>query len=369
MSATDLRGVVFGVAKMQGIIGDSHFGRRMLGKASKAIALISIMIATTLAGCTDSAPAAVDQGDMGTPDGATDLDVEGVKGSGPGTGGGKVSDVPPTVTAFAGSLTTADNSGTSFEVFTGTLRDANGEGDFKGAVVTVALTGARTGSFSHTVTSQEANTLVDEPADYDANGFKAWTGTKHDGILNIKFRYSYLIGTAPGTYTFTPSVTPSGGTAIAGAVDTTLVEVFSEITISPDPVDGAGNAVQTNWGGWTAEPGSTGVASTNYLKLVNTGQKSDATVVIGFSDSQFRGADANFSIAINGNIAYDWVEVDSGVTPSAATFSTGSTSADGSVAVTFSALNKVIFVKYRVIELPEVLARQSYGAAFTATEL
>jgi hypothetical protein len=322
-------------------------------KATQVCLVVLVLSAVALSGCTKDEP-------------AREQSVTG----GAGTGGGIVSNTAPVLQAFTGSLTTGDNSGSSIETFSGTLFDANGERDFQSATVRVALTGAATGTFTHVVTLTEWGTLV-EPSSFGSDGFKIWSGTANDGVLLFKYRYTFTIGTPAGVYTFTPAVTPSGGSLVLGTLDATTIEVFSLITIDAAPVTAAGEASAGAWGGWTASPGATNVEATNYLKLTNTGQKADATVVIDFTETVFTGSDANFTIPITNNLQFSWWEDTSPSVsaPSEGTFSYLTTNADGSVAVTFSGLNNIIYIKYRISALPAVVASQTYGAAFTATEL
>ena len=55
--------------------------------------------------------------------------------------------------------------------------------------------------------------------------------------------------------------------------------------------------------------------------------------------------------------------------PSDLAFNYGATSAGGSVTVTFAGKSDVAYVIYRLTDLPTVLPKQSYTAAFTVTEL
>lgn len=337
---------------------------------------MAILVATVaaLAGC--ASPAETATGGVTPPStlpsGGGELAPETATGATSGNSGGSVANVAPTIQSFAGSASGADNSGTITEIFTLTLRDGNGEKDFRDDVVSIALTGAITGTFTHTVTLAESNSETDEPASFGADGFKVWTGAvKHDGLLLVKYRYNYAIGTPAGTYTFTPRITPDGGSAITGTAKSTTVEVFSELTIASAPVDANGNPTANNWGLWSATPGAANTEGTNLVKIVNTGQKADARVVIDFTESAFTSPDPDFpGIPLDNNIQFATCEVASSSTaPSTCSFTFGATSSSGSVAVQFSGLGKAIFVKYRVLEMPQVLPAGSYGASYTASEL
>lgn len=327
-----------------------------------------LVLAVLIAGCLQG-PAGP-TGPQGPAGAGAGLGGEATTGGTSGSSGGAVTNSPPSFQSFTGSLTSADNSGTQVETFTGAVFDPNGEKDMRQADLKVALTGAATGSFTHTVTTAES-TAATEPASFGGDGWKVWSATTNDGVLNFKFRYAFPIGTAPGTDTFTVSITPSGGSAVTGPADSTTVDTFSEIQIPTTPVNADGSAAASNnWGLWTAAPNAANVEGTNFVKLTNSGQKADASVVLDFTETAFAGPDTNFTIPLNGNIQFAWVELAAGTTaPSGGTYTYLAASADGSVTVTFSGLNKVIFVKYRLAQLPAVLAEQSYGASYTATEL
>lgn len=332
-----------------------------------------IVTAIVLGGCLQGPPGPPGPpGAQGPPGPGAEggLAGEATTGGTSGTSGGSVGNAAPAFRTFSGSLANADNSGTSLEIFTGTVFDANGEKDLRQATLRVAVTGPATYVSNHTVTMPES-TALDEPASFGADGWKVWSATANDGVLNFKFRFTFPIGTTPGTYAIRPTVVPAGGSAVDGTADSTVVAVFSEISLSATPVLPSGAASASNsWGLWTATPGAANVESTNFVKLVNTGQKATASVVLDFTEAGFTGPDANFTIPINGNVQFAWAELPPDTTaPSAGTYGWLAPSADGSVTVTFTGLNKVIFVKYRIAALPEVLAAQSYGASYTATEV
>lgn len=339
-----------------------------------------LLVLALLAGCTSPTETATG-GPVSLPPtgggtgGSGDLAPETATGATSGSSGGSVGNVAPSISSFAGSASGADNSGSSSEVFTLTLFDGNGEKDFRDDVVTVALSGAATGTFTHAITNAEAGPETTEPAAFGADGFKAWTGAvKNDGTLIVKFRYTYPIGSPAGTYTFTPTLTPDGGSAIVGTGKSTPVEVFSEITVAPAPVGLDGAPTASNWGLWRAAPGGAGaenVEGTNLVKLVNTGQKASSRVVIDFTESAFTSPDPDYSgIPIDNNVQFAVCELATGAaSPSGCTWTYGATSSSGSVAVEFTGLNKAIYVRYRIVEMPTVLPTGSYGASYTASEL
>lgn len=328
----------------------------MAPRLPRALLSVALVLALAAAGCIQEPR-------------AEPLAPQSVQG-GSGQGGGDVGNVLPSFQAFSGSLATADNSGTSVEVFAGRVFDANTEADLK--EVKVRLSGVVSGEFTHKVTADD-RAAASEPASFGSDGFKAWTEAPDDGVLHFKFRFTYPLGTSLGTATAIPVVfDESGGDGVQGPADTTTVTSFSQITVASVPVnlDGTLSASAT-WGLWTASPGDASVEARNFLKLTNTGQRGDATVVIDFSAAAFSGPDSRTSIPIAGNVEFAWWEDASpgSTAPSEGAFSFLPANADGSVALAFGGLGRVIYVKYRVKQLPSVLVSQSYGASFTATEL
>ncbi len=324
--------------------------------------ILVCVLTLALAGCT------------GPSNGSNAFDA--VKG-GSGSGGGSVEEVNAQILSFTGDLVTADNSGSSVEVFTATLFDANGEKSMAGLELFIEIRGAGEGSSSRIITQPEAVKGDPQPVEFDAGGWKVWSDAQRDGKLTAAFRYVYPLGTPPGAYTITMSLKDEGIVVATSAPDATAVEVFSEIAVDPTPYKADGSpatgpgGAPANWGEWTARPGATNVESLNYIKLTNTGQDASASVVIDFSAAAFSGADANYTIPLDGNIQFAFFEDTSPGTsaPNEGTYVYGGASADGSVTVTFTGLGNIIYVVYRVVEIPAVVAAQTYGAAFTATEL
>ncbi|MHB8586764.1 MAG: hypothetical protein ACYDDF_13135 [Thermoplasmatota archaeon] len=332
-------------------------------------ALILVVAAAILAGCT--APTTTPSSTPGSQSVAT----QSTTGATSGSGGGVVAKVAPQVLRFAGSISTSvDNSGTYTEIFSGTVYDANDVVALSGGVLSVALTGAPPGTtyFNHTITASDVSPgKKTQPSTFGADNYEVWNGGRGTGTMYFEFRYTFPLGTPAGTDVFTPSVVDAVGTTASGSSVSTTVTVFSQITIAPSPVDSSGNALAgVAWGAWTAAPNATNVAGTNYLKLTNTGQKATASVVLAFSSQNFTSADGNYTIPIAGNVQFAWANTPSSTTtPAGLTFNYGATSASGSVTVTFQGLNNVIFVEYRIVQLPRVVAPETYSAAYTATEV
>lgn len=284
-------------------------------------------------------------------------------------GGGNVVGTPLSDFTFGGSLASADNSGDWAEIFTGSLYDANGEQDFRAGTLLVTLSGPVSGVFEHVILANEFETGP-EPTDFDADGWKIWSDTHHDGRLHFSFRYRYTTGTPDGVYTFTSAFMPRSEAPIAGPVDQTTVTVFSKVTVGEAPVGLDGAPSGTLWGMWIATPGASNVVATNYVKLVNNGQNPNARVVVDFSTDALSGADADYMIPLDGNIQFAVCEVAAwDVAPSVCTFNYGATSPDASTSVTFSGIGRAMYVSYRLVQVPAVVAAQDYGGAYTVDEL
>ncbi len=330
--------------------------------------MILASLSLVLAGCTspDAPGASVDAPKTPTVDDS--VTTESVSGS-TGSVGGSVKNSAPTVPTFTPSATEGENRGSFVVIFTGTIRDANTEKQIKN--ISVTGTGPQTLSSSHEVMADEVNALT-EPASFGGDGFKVWTGTKNDGILNFKYQQTFTAFIPAGAYTFKArgEDTPHA-VGLSGSVVITIT-AFSDITISPTPVAANGSALPgQNWGQWEAEAGATNVASTNYIKLVNTGDTASARVVIDFADSFVGATDSNFTVGVANNVQFAFFEdTTPGTTaPNEGTYSYLAANADGTVTVQFSAKNNVIYVSYQIVQLPAILPVQAYGISYTVTEL
>jgi hypothetical protein len=328
----------------------------------RLVTALTLLVAV-VAGCTGSTPAA-------SP-GADDAVLPQAVSGGNGGGGGSVKNTAPTVTAFAADRTAGQNDGSFAVVFSGAVFDANTESQIDS--LSIASTGAGALGSSHSAASSERQATT-EPTSFGADGWKVWTGgTKNDGTLEWKYRQAFPIFTGAGNYTFRLTVTDQpGGSGVSSNV-TIVLQRFSLISVGGAPVDATGAPLPgQNWGQWSAEAGGENVASTNHLKLVNDGDSPDARVVLDFTEAAYRGAaDANFTIALDGNVQFAWFEDTTPATtaPSEKPFSFGATSGNGAVTVAFTGKGNVVYVAYRLVKLPAVLPVQSYGATFTVTEL
>lgn len=325
------------------------------------ILLVALMIIVT--GCTAKQDAAVIPS---VP--VDDISTQSVSGS-TGTVGGSVTNSAPTVESFTQSGTTGENRGAFVVVFSGAVKDKNTEAQI--ANISVTGLGPSTLSSNHVVTAADRS-ATSEPASFGADGFKVWTATANDGVLQFKYQQAFPAFTPAGLYSFTARVSDTPGLAGASSALTVTLTAFSDITISPTPVGANGASLPgANWGEWAAEAGATNVAASNYIKLVNTGDIANTRVVIDFAESFVGSTDANFSVPVANNLQFAWFEdTTPGTTaPSEGTFTFQAANADGTATVQFSGRNNVIYVTYRMAALPEILPVQGYSIAFTVTEL
>lgn len=317
---------------------------------------VLLLLAVLVAGCTG-------------PDAASSvIETAGVQG-GAGSTGGTVGNAPPTVPELSSDRTTGDNGGGFQVVFSGVASDDNTERHVDALRISSVPVGVNALRKVH----ETEISLVTEPADYGPDGFKVWGGTANDGRVHFRYRHTFPIGTVAGAYAVTATVTDKANATGASAPVTVTLTRFSLITVAPAPVGLNGAAqVGSAWGGWTAAPGARNVESVNFLKLVNDGDKPDASVVIDFTEAAFGGAeDPAFSIPLNGNVQFAWWEdaTPAASAPAEGTFTYGATSGEGSVTVSFTGKGNAIYVKYRILALPSPLPIQAYGASFTVTEL
>lgn len=328
--------------------------------------LLPLVLATlVLAGCTGSAPGALPEG-IAEDDTLTQQAVAG----GAGGSGGAVANSPPAVTAFTADRTGGDNDGSLVVVFSGAAFDPNTE--MQVARLRVSATGPAALGSTHEVTPAE-RLAGTEPAEFGPDGWKVWTAAPRDGVLQWKYRQAFPAFTPAGSYAFVANATDLPGRSGLSAPVVVTLRAFSLIEVGGAPVDlqGIPLAGQT-WGGWTAEANATGVASANYLKIVNGGDASAAAVVVDFTETAFQGAeDANFSVPIDGNLEFAWFEdtTPALTAPSEGAFTFLPAGPNGATTVTFSGKGNVIYVAYRIAKLPDVLPAQAYSAAFTVTEL
>jgi hypothetical protein len=136
-------------------------------------------------------------------------------------------------------------------------------------------------------------------------------------------------------------------------------------------VNSAGGTLSAAWGGWSSTAGASNVASSNYLKVVNSDPQSTArpVVTVDFTPSSMTGTtDATQTIALDSNIAFSCKEDTTGTaTPGSLSFPAfGSVSGSGSTTVTFtSGTGSVWYCRYQLSALPNPVLDQDYQASYT----
>lgn len=305
--------------------------------------------------------------------------------------GGQVVAEPPGFGSFAGNRQEADNSGTSVAVFTGSIRSSNGEKALTGGTLSLLVSGPDEDAVEHRVVGGETNGGA-EPEAF-SRGWKVWSGTDGDGVVHFAVSYAFPIGLAPGTYTITPRWVPTeredsdgdedrGGNdddederdamPILGTPVTVRVSLFTSITLSGEPVDPSGRTLgQLNWGMWSARPGQRDVESSNYIRIVNAGQDPRQGIVVDFTGADFVGADGLAKIPVGGNLEFAVCTLEDAtkVPADCPSWSFKPSTSDGSTSARFAGLGHVMFLKYRVKSIPDVVPAQTYSTAFTVDKL
>lgn len=288
---------------------------------------------------------------------------------GSGGGGGRVGNAAPTVPSMSADRAAGDNGGGFVVTFSGEIADPNAERDL--ASVKVTGTGpAPVGSAAYAIPQNRPDA---EPAEFDPTGYKVWDAQRNDGKLQFRYRQTFAAFTLAGSYDFVATATDKDGASGSGTPARIALASFSLISVGPAPIrlDGT-QETGSAWGGWSAQPGATNVPATNYIMLTNNGDKPDVRVVVDFTEASFRGAeDGEHTIPIDRNVQFAWFEDTSPATtsPAEGTFDFQPASTDGSVTVSFAGKGNVAYVGYRLVQLPPLLAKQSYSASFTVTEL
>lgn len=139
-------------------------------------------------------------------------------------------------------------------------------------------------------------------------------------------------------------------------IDTYLLPVG--ITTNPGVFSTQGQPLVANWGGWQADPGASGVASTNYLFIEN-GASSTGQITLSMA-SQMTGPT---TIPLDGNIRFC---TGTGSTPDAG-LSCGPVDSDGVVQVNVPPQGHV-WIGYELVSMPSVLPDGQYTAPFTVTD-
>lgn len=332
------------------------------------LALTVLLAALVLAGCNAPGATTPSASVPTTAAGGESVGLQSVSGSA-GAVGGSVSNSAPTVLTFVQSATTGENRGGFVVVFSGQVKDKNTERDVKN--ISITGIGPSILSSSHEITDAERSATSD-PGGFGGDNWKVWTGTVNDGVLNYAFQRTFPAFTPAGTYAFAARVQDSPAAVGLSSSLSVILTAFSDITINPTPVDAAGNDLTgQNWGQWTAEAGAQNVTSSNYIKLVNTGDIANARIVIDLAPQFVGASDANFTIPVASNVQFAWFDdsTPAASAPSEGTLSYLTPNADGTVTVQFAGKGDIIYVAYRIVALPEILTAQSYGISFTVTEL
>lgn len=283
------------------------------------------------------------------------------------SGGGTVGNSAPTVTAFASAAGPEQSKDTS-DIFSGTVRDKNGERRID--QISVSFTTAP-GGVSPTLFDRDVvvgDLAVTSEPSFGVDNFKVWNPVANDGLLSFKFQYTWTVN---GDYVVRALVDDQTNTDQFNAGLDIAITVSDGFTVSADPVDGSGAAMTSaSWGSWTAIPGATSVDSFNYLEVENTGNNPAQVFTLDFTPSAWTGEDdATETFDIDGNIKFACAESSGAAAeaPDDLTFTLGSASASGSVTATFSGLGKFMYCTYQIQSIDDPLLDQDYDASFTAT--
>jgi hypothetical protein len=284
-----------------------------------------------------------------------------------GNGGGLVNNAPPTVLTLASDTGLTQTRSTS-GIFSGTVRDLNGE--VRIAQVSVTFTASPGGVtptlFDHAVSSGD-RAAASEPGSFGGDGFKVWNPVANDGVLSFKFQYTWG---ANGAYTVRALVDDQSNLDQAGPAADLSITISDGFIVAATPVLGNGVSDTGNaWGNWAGIPSATNVDSNNYLKVSNAGSNPTQTFTLDFTPTVFTGADSTTTFALNNNIKFDCQETTGATTPSSLTFNLGaaSTSSSGSATKSFTGLSGIYYCAYRVVALPNPLLDQAYTAGYTVS--
>ena len=285
-------------------------------------------------------------------------------------GGGAVTDSPPSFPVWSANRTVVEVNGGAI-AFYAEVQEPNGEADI--ALVGLDISGATVGTPTHTVTAIERNRTA-EPASFGADGFKVWTGSSAiDGRLYVRYQWTVGPSTAPGVHAFRVGTYSSTGvTTLSAAYVNVTVTASSTIAVASTPVLANGTAATgASWGGWEAAPGERNVSAGNYLKITNLGTLTRPRVVLDFTGAAFTGPDGRTSVPIGGNVEFAWWEdtTPGSTAPSQGTYAYLPANTEGSVTLGFTGVGNIIYVTYRLSEMPSVLLQQAYTASFTVTEI
>jgi hypothetical protein len=279
-------------------------------------------------------------------------------------GGGVVDNARAYIADFANTGPTQEQG--EEDVFGGQACDANGEGDL--LFIRLRETMGRIASMHRAIEAADLERRT-EPTSFGLDDFKVWNEIADDACISFRVRLVY------------PAVTGTLG-FLAGAADEAalsftaplLLSIYVPLYVEPLPVNMQGQSVMARWGGWNALPGARDVSSVNFMKIVN-GRDPAARVTLDFNEDAFKGLTrAGHGIPLAGNIRFAvWedrtLDVSYPAEGAEALTTMGEISFDGSLTVSFTTPGAVMYVGYQLVQLPDVLADQDYGAAFTVTQV
>lgn len=342
-----------------------------MSKSRKWFFFGAVFVVLASAGCVGPSDGSPSPAPPLPSDGLDEVAPETVE-RGQGRGGGSVENQVPVVQSFGVDRAEGDGGAGFAVVFSGVVMDPNSENQLSS--LSLAASGPAPISAARTLTGPERE-RTEEPADFESDGWKIWSGSApNDGLLNYAYRHNFAPGSAAGAYAWVLTVSDAPGLQAASAPvevrviapEVALIEVASlPVRLDGSPSDSPG------FGDWDAQPGQTNVPALNYLKITNAGTKASVGVLIDFNEAVFAGvSEPAFSIPLDSNLEFGWFEdaTPGATSPGEGAFQYLPASPQGSLLVTFSAPGNVIYVHYRIVALPAVLASQDYAASFTVTE-
>jgi hypothetical protein len=191
-----------------------------------------------------------------------------------------------------------------------------------------------------------------------------------EGGLSFACRFYAPRGADAGVYAVVVEARGAdGGVADSRPIDVEVAPV-TEITIGA-PADASGNVSSIPvWGGWAARPGATGVSAANYFRILNTGDDPATRAVIDLGTQGFVGQyDARFVIPTQNNVEFAWFEVPPGAAPAGHVLAWHNGTGAASDTLAFTQKGGVIYVAYRIAQMPSILPAQPYVASVTVTEV
>lgn len=303
-------------------------------------------------------------------------------------GGGTVTNQPPVLQSFSGDVNTAQNTAPVTERFTLVAKDPNGEGDFAGAKIMSTYAAFGTGSgYAEWLFAQGSAGC---PTSTPPAGWSCTDSTPQDGILSFLYTYTWPSGIPVGTYTQTGTAQDEAG-YVPGMTETTTFSTPA-VVFSSNVYKWDGTLDTVNWGAWTATPGATNVASSNFLKAENQGTN-PGTISIKYTCADFSGpssgkipiASATTGTAGPGctatnaananNVKYCWYQSSLSQVPDTgdaghtySNFATCQSPVNAAATVSINVpANTRVWVDYIILQMPGVLPDGTYSASYSAT--